>query len=136
MGRAGCELAAQFRRRRHQFAKCGGVRTVKAQVAELLGVLLVAVDAQCFRHARPLVQLGQRGGVIHAVLGHLPVGRPLSAGDREQPGLRHLDRVLAGKCGRAGRFRRLHQRPDAGEDAEDVGPRRIAGRGSAPRSPG
>ena len=82
-----------------------GVRAIIPQVAELLRVGMVAVDAQGLRHAGTLVQLCQCGGVVHAVLGYLPVGGPLSAGDAQEPGSGHLDRVLPRQGGRAGNLR-------------------------------
>ena len=124
-GKRGGELAAELGCCGQQFLKSRSIGAIIAEVAELRSVLMMAVDVQRLRHARPLVQFGQGGGVVHAVLGHFPVGGPLAAGDGEQPGPGHLDGVLARQGGSARRLG-LDQWADAGKYAENVGARRMS----------
>ena len=49
---------------------------------------------QCF-----VRQIGQRRGLVDAVLRHVAVGRPLAAGDAEQAGLVDVDGVIARERG-------------------------------------
>ncbi|MNL02291.1 hypothetical protein D3C87_1227920 [compost metagenome] len=64
---------------------------------------------------------------FHHILGHLAIGGPLAAGDRDQARLRHQNRMFA-RQRRGGRLAsRLDQRPQPGPDAGHVGARGVAG---------
>src|SRR5207245_61285 len=99
-----------------------------AEVTELCGMRIMAVDGERFRQARALVQLRQGGGVVHAVLGHFPVGGPLPASDGEQSGPGHLNVVLARQGSSARLLRVLDQWPDPCKYTEDVGACRTPGK--------
>ena len=65
-------------------------------------------------------ELGERRGLVDAVLGHVAIGGPFAAGDGEQAGVVDVDGVVAGERGRASR------RPPTGPAAGC--PRRRSGR--------
>ena len=65
--------------------------------------------------------------MVHAVLGHLPIGCPFAAGDGQQAGLRDLDGVIARECGGGVDLAGFDERPDTGEHTEDVGAGRTSG---------
>ena len=64
------------------------------------------------------------GGLIDGVLGHVPVGRPLAAGRRQQAGRVDVNRVVARQRRGQLAVAALDERPDAGEHAQDVVARR------------
>ncbi len=56
----------------------------------------IAMDLadSCVVHC-PVAQPAQRNGMVHAVLGHVAIRRPLSAGNRQQAGCIHVNDVIA-----------------------------------------
>src|SRR5215218_8118334 len=75
-------------------------------------------DARTCRKSRELY------GVIDRFLGHSAVGGPLAASYRQHPWTVAFDHVVAGKPCSVSRRGRTNKRPDPGENAADVRPRR------------
>ncbi|GIV59844.1 MAG: hypothetical protein KatS3mg043_0933 [Rhodothermaceae bacterium] len=100
----------------------GCVRPVLGQRPEGGGVDVPAVQVKGFRHTRAFVQVSQHGRLVDGVLGHLAVGGPLAAGDGDEPRAGDVERVVPRDLGR---FRPVvagvHERAEAGEDAQHVG---------------
>ena len=71
--------------------------------------------------ARLVRQIRQSGGLIHAALRHVAIGRPLAAGDAQQPALINVDGMIPRERRRIAALARFRQRTNSGEDAEDVG---------------
>ena len=55
------------------------------------------MDLQVLRRASLVAQPPQRDRMIHAVLGHVPIRRPLPAGNRQQSRRVHVNHVVARK---------------------------------------
>ena len=58
-------------------------------------VVMIAVDAQASSHTVAIRQAGEDGRLVHTVFGHVPVSGPFATGDREQPALIDVNRVVA-----------------------------------------
>src|SRR5260221_11061023 len=71
------------------------VRAIDGQGTELLGLAMEAVDIEVPGRAGLLGKPGQGGCLVHAVLGHVPVGGPLPSGDVEKARGIDVDRVVA-----------------------------------------
>ncbi len=98
------------------------------EVPEHLGVLVMAVDAEVFRDAGPVVEPGEGRGLVDRVFGHLAVRRPLPAGDRDEAGRGDVEGVVAREGCRPALFvGRADERAEAGERAADIGRRRVFG---------
>ncbi len=98
-----------------------GERAVDIEMAEVKGVLRIAVDGQVVGTAGALVERAEGDGVVDAILGHVAVGGPLAAGDGEQPVVVDVDDVVAGeRRGFAASGVGLYEGADTGVDAEDV----------------
>src|SRR5947207_1623964 len=59
-------------------------------------------------------------GSVDSFLRHPPVGSPLSTGNREQPGRRNLNGMVARQPGSRLGVSRLHQGANASKNAENV----------------
>src|SRR6266545_2185510 len=97
-----------------------GIGAVDPEVAGPSRAGLMAVDAEGFGHTFLLVQVGQSGGLVYAILGHVPIGRPLAPGDGEQSALIDVDGVVARQRGGVVAVAGFHERTNAGESAENV----------------
>ena len=116
----------------------GQVRSVDVKArGRGLARLLPAVQSERGGDAGTRRELGHARGMVDGVPGHAAIGRPLASGDRDQPGVRDDDGVLARELRgrRAPRPLGADQRPEAGEQALDIGPSRGASPGNAPRGP-
>jgi hypothetical protein len=76
-----------------------------------------AVDVQGLLDARIGPAIGEGGGVIHAILGRVPVGGPLAAGDAEEAALVDVNGVIARQGGGVFAPARFDKRADTGEHA-------------------
>ena len=61
------------------------IGTIDSEGAEFFRMLVESVDIQILGSARLLRQLRQHRRLVYAILGHVPVSCPLTAGDRQQP---------------------------------------------------
>jgi hypothetical protein len=55
------------------------------------------MDLKVLGFARPFLHAHHGLGLIDGILGHLAIGRPFAARDRQQPGIRNQDGMIAGK---------------------------------------
>ncbi len=79
------------------------------------------MDLQVVRLARHVGKLAQGDGVVHRVLGHMPVGRPLAAHNGQQTRVIDMDGVIARERRRLARSPiGFHQRTNADIDAEHI----------------
>ena len=85
----------QLRPLTRESAQLFGVGTVDREIAKSSGILGIAVNAQILRDAAIVGELAERDGVVHRVFRHVPVGRPLAAGHRQQAGWIDVNRVIA-----------------------------------------
>jgi hypothetical protein len=67
-----------------------------------------AMNLEVFGRASALFEAGHCFGLIDSILGHLPVGGPFAAGDRQEAGIRNKNRMVPGHGGRALCITNLH----------------------------
>jgi hypothetical protein len=97
-----------------------GLGAVDGEMSELGGVGVPAMDFEIASGARALVEHGDGGGLVDAILGHVAVGGPFAAGDRDEAGGIDVEGVVAGEGGGGGGAGG-DEGPDAGKGAEDIG---------------
>ena len=86
-----------------------------------IGPIHPTVQAQIFRTTSAFFQTGNAGRIIDGIFGHLPIGRPLAAHDRDQPRLRDQHGMLTRDGLRtAGLGVGFHQWPQPGEATQNI----------------
>ena len=82
-----------------------------------------SVKPHVFGNTRLFCERGNVYGLVHTHLGHVPIGRPLASGDRDQSRALDIKLVIAGQSGRTsvshrneseGVFPRIHSQHPAG----------------------